>query len=677
MTEALERDLTTHEHIDNAHDAEFIETMDYFRRTPELPKTLTLTIDNKGLKKAIEEQIYKYYPQLKSEDFNNWTELNNPVIDAIIAQYNKENPNNPIPDRDNVPASISINYTKDIDTIIKNYIKKKYGWNNWQESISEQVPSTIKYTIEGWETLYSIAENIMFTYYDVSNLSAINKNKLQKDIANELKKQNNGTDVIKANTIFNINMTGITPIVNRYTNSWNNGHVTTPEQETPSQISQQFQSQSNTETQNQRNTEIVSENIPEKVTITIENNLGYTVKKQIYKYYANLTAEQKKDEVLLKKIMNDIKDQSQTQKYKIVSIDNVEAGKNVDVNMSRITTIIEEYLKDTEVKIERIHNQDYVVLEKYEDLKKNHKLLKAIWLDNTDAGKITKDRIKDILKKNEKVLIPNYLETEDTNPIKGGLDAITKPDKVIDQKLKDQTFILDPWHGFDDPWSLWLVKCNNIDNAHAIIYESWIVMDMSYRVAKLLRAHWATVKFTHYIPTRWISDKCDLPPCLPEQGKYQDVRNWSTWKLWVDGNGLANRCEQSNKYNWMFISLHADATAETKTENWKKIPKLLPERKKVSTKWRGEWKWKKFADYLMKNERWIPSQEWYTQTSDPQCLYVLGGENDNPGVLMELFNLNNNEQWNQYRNPATRQTKANEIVDAIVNCYEDKALDKK
>lgn len=63
MTEILERDLTTQEQIDNAHDANFRETLERLWQIPD-PVVLEFK-DWKGRSTVIKEQIiYPYYKKL-------------------------------------------------------------------------------------------------------------------------------------------------------------------------------------------------------------------------------------------------------------------------------------------------------------------------------------------------------------------------------------------------------------------------------------------------------------------------------------------------------------------------------------------------------------------------------------------------------------------------------------
>gem|GEM_PF-4714022 len=60
------------------------------------------------------------------------------------------------------------------------------------------------------------------------------------------------------------------------------------------------------------------------------------------------------------------------------------------------------------------------------------------------------------------------------------------------------------------------------------IYESPVVMDMTYRIAKLIRSHGGEVVFTHYYNKRPILDQKDLPPAsrifdTHGQEKFQDI----------------------------------------------------------------------------------------------------------------------------------------------------------
>jgi hypothetical protein len=52
-----------------------------------------------------------------------------------------------------------------------------------------------------------------------------------------------------------------------------------------------------------------------------------------------------------------------------------------------------------------------------------------------------------------------------------------------------------------------------VNKEKVVVYESAVMMDLTYRIARELRAHGAKVKLTHYMNRRGIMDIKDLPPC--------------------------------------------------------------------------------------------------------------------------------------------------------------------
>ena len=76
------------------------------------------------------------------------------------------------------------------------------------------------------------------------------------------------------------------------------------------------------------------------------------------------------------------------------------------------------------------------------------------------------------------------------------------------------------------------------------------MMDLTYRIARELRTHWAEVELTHHMNKRGILDVKDLPPCSRIFDNnwnelYQDIRNGvdenSEWSLFnADGKAKSS-----------------------------------------------------------------------------------------------------------------------------------------
>ena len=402
------------------------------------------------------------------------------------------------------------------------------------------------------------------------------------------------------------------------------------------------------------------------------------VKNKILTHYKELDENDRNNWRLVSKIIKEIQEEN-----KIENIDIIKEWSEISVKKRKVSKIVDKYLSENNVwKIEWKIEEDkgYTTIYSIDDFKNSKDpLVKTLYFD-----KNVKYRIIDELKANKIILIPKYSENEDSKPFDNIDEIIGVSNDEVDTKkceiLKWETFVIDPWHGFNDIWSVWIVRYwDKSLNTEVVIYESAIVMDMAYRVAKLLKEYWANVVMTHYISTRGISEKTMLSPCYTWHDK---------WTKDVEGSSLARRVKISNfNPNATFISLHINFYKDTsvgkngkvKAEDWEEYEVPNKEKMAIEVKYTYDESKKnrkaseEFANYLMNNPNWI----WYfdknwnrqpniTQKASEQNLQVCN-TNKNTAVLIELFNISNAVQWYEYRSPTIRQKKAEQLVNAIIS----------
>jgi len=292
--------------------------------------------------------------------------------------------------------------------------------------------------------------------------------------------------------------------------------------------------------------------------------------------------------------------------------------------------------------------------------------------------KNTRKRIEEELKKWYTVLIPNEIENKNSNIIP--LQNIIKSNEILSNILKWKHFTLDPWHGGMDIWAIGITQYGKVENKQKIVvYESAVMMDLTYRIAKGLKTHWAEVDLTHFYSTRDISDNKDLPPAYRFSQKweeaYQDIRS-TTHKNNPNQKGeviaagskmLKKRAAIANQNkSSLFVSFHADILWNSTNINTdKKILSL-----KV-------WEWKTQSQAIAKNllDKWF----WYyyewkkswavSHDVASQSLCVLNNLNDIPGILVEVWNMANTDQAYYLRDPNNRQKLADWFIEALLKYY--------
>lgn len=259
--------------------------------------------------------------------------------------------------------------------------------------------------------------------------------------------------------------------------------------------------------------------------------------------------------------------------------------------------------------------------------------------------------------------------------------------EVQNNSLKGKTFILDPGHGWADPWAVPIAmkdgkpipyKMSDIVgnpgkekvvpnwkwDGHLRVVEARVVMDVAYRVAKELRESSATVKITHYFQ-KWIDNDriteshwTDVPGLLDEIERYDTWWDGSSSKFdeW-SRDGLRKRVRIRNKMqerldpnNTYFISLHADRAPHNK----KMSPNILYEP--------GNDGQRVFAHLLAENI-WNIRNDQVTAWTREKWIHVLreshGATSQN--VLIELWNMNDAATSFTLRNSDKREEYAKSI----------------
>lgn len=251
--------------------------------------------------------------------------------------------------------------------------------------------------------------------------------------------------------------------------------------------------------------------------------------------------------------------------------------------------------------------------------------------------------------------------------------------EVKNNTLKWKLFILDPWHWGADPWAIPIAKDekgraipykqSDISESDKVtknwkwdgklhIVEARVVMDVSYRLAKLIKENGWEVKITHYFQN-WIDNSVWTKSSLySAQWLLDPIQNHDTW--WDNTKKrfneksiewLKKRVEIRNKFkiwkkkkNIYFLSIHAD-NQSYKDAIWINI---------LHSK-RNTWQ-RNFAKVLSENIWEIRNMK-TTFSTRTTWIFVL-----NPiywahsqNVLIELWNMNNENTTYALRNSETRQ----------------------
>lgn len=383
----------------------------------------------------------------------------------------------------------------------------------------------------------------------------------------------------------------------------------------------------------------------------------------------------------------------------IPDINNINLDSTLVINMDSINATIDSYKEDTlnvseqwnkkeqweEINkwedaqinnIELNHKEDtpYTTINSVEEFKKSDNyLIKKIYRDKNINWKFF-----EALNAWYSIKFLNSRETKD-NPTYT-LDEITKPKEIVWEELKGKKFILDPGHWSLDTWAIGLAQYWNETNKEKVaVYESAVMMDLTYRIARELRSHGAEVKLTHYMNRRWIMDVKDLPPCsrvFDDKWNeiYQDIwdgmEEGSEWTFFkADGQYLTKRAKIANKYNpKLFVSLHADIlrSGENIDDKSKILSIKYDERQ-------GNKESESIAKQLLDN--WFAyyyngdiSRD-VKRNVDKQHLWVLRPAKS-PAILIEFWNISQESQAYILREYTKREELAKNFVSALIKTYE-------
>lgn len=352
----------------------------------------------------------------------------------------------------------------------------------------------------------------------------------------------------------------------------------------------------------------------------------------------------------------------------IENANTIQPGDIITIDLDKLNKIASQYIEPKQIKpdidskkeeiIKHTQKLQYSEIKTANDLSNsNDYLVKRLKNDSEIAEKIEK-----YLSKWYSILIPQEIETKDTPSLT--VDEITKPDKILSQRLKNKKIVIDPGHGSLDIGAVGFAQYGDSINKQMVaVYESPVVMDISYRIAKLIRSHGWEIVLTHYYNKRPIMDQKDLPPTsrvfVDGHENFQDI--WTTsdhntewdlfaaWKTWLQKR--ADIANNTNNVN-LFVSFHADSY----TDN----------RKILSIKHQpGTTKAKEVAESIMNNgfeytyngKKCIDVKH----TVDEQDIYVLKKTN-NVSILVEFGNLYNENQAYYLRNQEKRQKLAEKFV---------------
>lgn len=383
------------------------------------------------------------------------------------------------------------------------------------------------------------------------------------------------------------------------------------------------------------------------------------------------------DPKLCRILINNIAEQNN-----IKNINKINLDSTLVINMDSINAVIDSYQADTlgipnqwdkKEQREIIENVSYTTIHSLEEFKNSDNyLIKKIYKDNNINTKFL-----ETLKSWYSIKFLNPRENANSPTL--SIDEITKPNEILWNELNGKKFVLDPGHGSLDTWAIGLAQYWDESNKEKVaVYESAVMMDLTYRIARELRAHWAKVELTHYMNRRGILDIKDLPPCSrafneKSEEVFQDIWNWtdkaSKWNFFnADGKYLKKRAEISNKHNPnLFVALHADVL-----KDWNKVDDKT---KSLSIKYderQGNWESKKIAQKLLDNGFWYYYQGKLSQDVkrdvDQQHLWALRPAKS-PAVLIEFWNISQESQAYILREYSKREELAKNFVSSLIKVY--------
>lgn len=370
------------------------------------------------------------------------------------------------------------------------------------------------------------------------------------------------------------------------------------------------------------------------------------------------------------------------QQNNIDDANKIQLNDTLTVNMENINREIENYQANTlwipnkwDKKEQREVTKDgsYTTIHSMEEFKKSDNyLIKKIYKDKNINWKFL-----EALKNGYSVRFLNPIETNDSPSL--SVDEITKPNEIVWSELKGKTFILDPGHGSLDTWAIGLAQFWDKENKEKVaVYESAIMMDLTYRIARELRAHGANVDLTHHMNRRWIRDIKDLPPCSRVFNNnwgeiFQDIWDWtekeSKWNLFnADWKYLKKRAEIANKHTPnLFVSLHADILRKgKKVDEESKILSIKYDERQSNKE--GE----SIAKELLNNGFWYyynwKLAEDVKRDVAQQHLWVLK-PSKSPAILIEFWNISQESQAYILREYTKREELAKNFVSSLIKVY--------
>ena len=383
------------------------------------------------------------------------------------------------------------------------------------------------------------------------------------------------------------------------------------------------------------------------------------------------------DPKLCRALIDNIASQNDIEDINMINLNDV-----LTINMDSLYQTIDNYQADTMwiptqwKKIEQrevIENVSYTTIHSLDEFKNSDNyLIKKIYRDNNINWKFF-----EALKKGYSIKFLNPRESKNAPSL--SIDEITKPKEIVGNELSGKTFVLDPGHGSLDTWAIWLAQYWDESNKEKVaVYESAIMMDLAYRIARELRAHGAKVELTHYMNRRGILDVKDLPPCsrvFDGEWKevYQDIWNGvgkdSKWNFFnADGKYLKKRATIANQYNPnLMVSLHADMLRswDIVDDQTKILSIKYDERQGINES-------KVIADQLLSNGFWYYyngklSWEVKRDTAN-QKLWVLKPA-ESPAVLVEFWNISQESQAYILREHTKREELAKNFASSLIKVY--------
>ena len=103
-----------------------------------------------------------------------------------------------------------------------------------------------------------------------------------------------------------------------------------------------------------------------------------------------------------------------------------------------------------EMLTEEVEYLTLISIADFEKKSQKDHLVRRLWTDS-----YMKEKIKKELNAGYKILVPKEIETKNSPALK--IENITKPNKILSEKLKGYTIVLDPGHGSMDTGTIPIV----------------------------------------------------------------------------------------------------------------------------------------------------------------------------------------------------------------------------